>query len=154
MLPTRRMQDAIIVRAEAELRRRGDEIERKTRETDALNRKLERLLAAQPGALMRCRAPCTTLVICQGHWSVMDTLFTPDAQRLSILVHLKPQSTIWVGISTPRAAKARRCSGAGLACRLSLYPFRRAGVSEQAPESLMLHHFAGTCLHVGVLHLQ
>jgi hypothetical protein len=33
-----------------ELKRRGDEIERKTRETDALNRKLEKLLAAQPGS--------------------------------------------------------------------------------------------------------
>jgi hypothetical protein len=34
-----------------ELKRKTDEIERKTRETDNLNRKLERLLAAQPGWL-------------------------------------------------------------------------------------------------------
>jgi ubiquinone biosynthesis protein UbiJ len=42
-------QDASIAKYEVELKRRGDEIERKTRETDALNRKLEKLLAAQPG---------------------------------------------------------------------------------------------------------
>jgi ubiquinone biosynthesis protein UbiJ len=43
------LQDASIAKYEVELKRRGDEIERKTRETDALNRKLEKLLAAQPG---------------------------------------------------------------------------------------------------------
>jgi hypothetical protein len=42
-------QDAAIAKSELELKRRTDEIERKTRETDNLNRKLERLLAAQPG---------------------------------------------------------------------------------------------------------
>ncbi|KAF6257749.1 hypothetical protein COO60DRAFT_1639651 [Scenedesmus sp. NREL 46B-D3] len=44
-------KDASIVKYEVELKRRGDEIERKTRETDALNRKLEKLLAAQPEAI-------------------------------------------------------------------------------------------------------
>lgn len=44
-------QDAAIAKSEVELKRRTDEIERKTRETDNLNRKLERLLAAQPGGL-------------------------------------------------------------------------------------------------------
>jgi hypothetical protein len=41
-----------------ELKRRTDEIERKTRETDNLNRKLERLLAAQPGEILRLFVFC------------------------------------------------------------------------------------------------
>lgn len=49
-----RSQDAIIAKSEVELKRHTDEIERKTRETDNLNRKLERLLAAQPGTLAVC----------------------------------------------------------------------------------------------------
>lgn len=48
------LQDAAIAKSEVELKRRTDEIERKTRETDNLNRKLERLLAAQPGTLHPC----------------------------------------------------------------------------------------------------
>lgn len=34
---------------EQEMKRRADEIERKTREIDTLNRKYERMVAAQPG---------------------------------------------------------------------------------------------------------
>jgi hypothetical protein len=48
------LQDAAIAKSEVELKRRTDEIERKTRETDNLNRKLERLLAAQPGQCRSC----------------------------------------------------------------------------------------------------
>lgn len=52
-------QDAAIAKSEVELKRRTDEIERKTRETDNLNRKLERLLAAQPGEhLQLCAGSC------------------------------------------------------------------------------------------------
>lgn len=49
MLSYAGLQDAAIAKSEVELKRRTGEIERKTRETDNLNRKLERLLAAQPG---------------------------------------------------------------------------------------------------------
>ncbi|KAF8063043.1 CCDC40 [Scenedesmus sp. PABB004] len=44
-------KDAAIAKCEVELKRRADEIERKTREADGLNRKLERLVAAQPEAI-------------------------------------------------------------------------------------------------------
>eukprot|EP00879_Flechtneria_rotunda_P033179 GHRR01036724.1.p1 GENE.GHRR01036724.1~~GHRR01036724.1.p1 ORF type:complete len:546 (+),score=242.57 GHRR01036724.1:177-1814(+) len=44
-------KDAAIAKYEVDLKRRADEIERKTRETDNLNRKLEKLVAAQPEAI-------------------------------------------------------------------------------------------------------
>ena len=43
------LQESAIVKFESEMKRRADEIERKTREVDGLNRKYERAVAAQPG---------------------------------------------------------------------------------------------------------
>jgi hypothetical protein len=39
-----------VARFELDMKRRGDEIERRTREVDGLNRRYERMVAAQPGA--------------------------------------------------------------------------------------------------------
>jgi hypothetical protein len=59
-------QDAAIAKSEVELKRRTDEIERKTRETDNLNRKLERLLAAQPGEYLQllCALADSSAICC------------------------------------------------------------------------------------------
>jgi hypothetical protein len=64
------VQDAAIAKSELELKRRADEIERKTRETDGLNRKLEKLLAAQPGAFWpRACARLWCLCACLLAWA-------------------------------------------------------------------------------------
>eukprot|EP00775_Hariotina_reticulata_P007189 gene7189-7403_t len=44
-------KDAAIAKCEVDLKRRSDEIERKTRDMDTLNRKMEKLLSAQPEAI-------------------------------------------------------------------------------------------------------
>ncbi len=45
-------KEAAIGKYESEVRRRTDEIEKKTREVDQLNKKLERIVAAQPGEVL------------------------------------------------------------------------------------------------------
>jgi septal ring factor EnvC (AmiA/AmiB activator) len=52
-------KEAAIAKYESSMKKRADEIERKTREIDTLNRKLERIIAARPGACVwRGRHAC------------------------------------------------------------------------------------------------
>ena len=44
-------KESAIAKYELEMKRRADEIERKTREIDQLNRKIEKIVAARPGQL-------------------------------------------------------------------------------------------------------
>jgi hypothetical protein len=111
-------KESAINKYESELKRRMDEIEKKTREVDVLNRKLDKIIAAQPGAAPepqpRSPPPRPPHFGVSLPPSTMSRVGLLDSQMQRILGPWKQQSRHCSTRLTSRAGRRRPCSAAGL----------------------------------------